>query len=60
MNLQEIFEELPDFRLADRTRYSLSELLVISLCAILAGEEDYEDIAEYGLQHKDFLDVFYS
>ena len=58
MNIVEIFEELPDFRVPGRTSYPLSEILVISLCAVLSGAEDYEDIAEYGRQKSDFLSTF--
>ena len=60
MNIVEIFEELPDFRIAGRTTYPLSEILVISLCAVLSGAEDYEDIAEYGEQKIEFLSSFLS
>jgi predicted transposase YbfD/YdcC len=58
MKLQEIFEGVPDFRVAGRTDHYLSEILVISLCAVLSGAEDFEDIAEYGRQKKDFLFQF--
>ena len=58
MNLGEIFEEIPDFRVQGRTSYPLSEILVISLCGVLAGAEDYEDIAEYGRQKESFLRSF--
>ncbi|MEM6347652.1 MAG: ISAs1 family transposase [Bacteroidota bacterium] len=58
MKLSEIFDEIPDFRVAGRTSYRLSNILVISLCAVLAGAEDYEDIAEYGRQKEDFLRTF--
>lgn len=58
MNIVEIFEELPDFRVRGRTSYPLSEVLVISLCAVLAGAEDYEDMAEYGRQKSEFLGSF--
>ncbi|MEO1381620.1 MAG: ISAs1 family transposase [Bacteroidota bacterium] len=58
MELTEIFEDVPDFRVLGRTSYKLSELLIISLCAVLGGAEDYEEIAEYGRQKEDFLRTF--
>lgn len=58
MNLVEIFNEIPDFRVQGRIDYLLSEILVISLCGVLAGAEDYEDIAEYGRQKEEFLSSF--
>jgi len=58
MKLREIFEEVPDFRVKGRTDHILSEILVISLCGMLSGAEDFEEIAEYGRQKKDFLKQF--
>ena len=58
MKLREIFEEVPDFRVQGRTDHLLSEILVISLCGVLSGAEDFEEIAEYGRQKKTFLEQF--
>jgi len=58
MQLTEIFEEVPDFRVLGRTSYKLSEILIISLCAVLGGAEDYEEISEYGRQKEEFLRTF--
>lgn len=58
MELREIFEEVPDFRVLGRTDHILSEILVISLCAVISGADDFEEIAEYGRQKEDFLREF--
>jgi len=58
MKLTEIFKEVPDFRVAGRTDHLLNEILIISLCAVLSGAEDFEEIAEYGVQKQDFLSQF--
>ncbi|MEL6700038.1 MAG: ISAs1 family transposase, partial [Bacteroidota bacterium] len=58
MELTEIFEDMPDCRVLGRISHKLSELLIISLCAVLGGVEDYEEIAEYGRQKKEFLRTF--
>jgi len=58
MQITEIFEEVPDFRVLGRTSHKLSDVLVLSLCAVLGGAEDYEEIAEYGRQKEDFLGSF--
>lgn len=58
MELREIFKEVPDFRVEKRTDHYLNEILVISLCAVLSGAEDYEEIAEYGRQKEEFLRQF--
>ncbi len=44
MDITGIFEDVPDFRVLGRTSYKLSEILVISLCAVLGGAEDCEEI----------------
>ena len=58
MKLTEIFKGVPDFRVKGRTAHLLNEILVISLCAVLSGAEDFEEIAEYGIQKQDFLSQF--
>jgi len=58
MKLAEIFKEVPDFRVQGRTDHLLNEILVISLCAVLSGAEDFEEIAEYGIQKEEFLSGF--
>lgn len=58
MKLAKIFQEVPDFRVQGRTAYLLNEILVISLCAMLSGAEDFEEIAEYGVQKEEFLRGF--
>lgn len=60
MELREIFEEVPDFRVKGRTDHILSEILVISLCAVISGADDFEEIAEYGRQKEEFLRTFLS
>lgn len=58
MKLVEIFEKVSDFRTECYITYRLSEILVISLCAVLSGAEDFEEIAEYGRQKESFLSSF--
>jgi predicted transposase YbfD/YdcC len=42
------FATLPDPRCAGRTRHRLLNLLVIAVCAVVAGAETWVDIAHYG------------
>jgi len=58
MKIVEIFEKVPDFRSKSFVTYLLSEILVISLCAVLSGAEDFEEIAEYAIQKEKFLKQF--
>lgn len=60
MELQRIFSEVADFRVNRRKLYLLSDTLVISLCAVISGANDFEDIAEYRRQKEGFLSKFLS
>lgn len=58
MKLVEIFETIPDFRNEKYISYKLSEILIISLCAVLSGADDCEEISEYGREKEKFLCQF--
>ena len=44
MEWERFFEEVPDFRLERRKLHKLSDILLLSLCAVLSGAEDFEDM----------------
>lgn len=52
------FEAVPDFRVERSKLHKLSDILMLSLCAVLCGAEDFEDIATYGRQKEAFLRRF--
>lgn len=58
MKLVKIFEGVPDYRNEKLVTYLLSEILVISLCAVLSGADDFEEISEYGKEREVFLRQF--
>jgi predicted transposase YbfD/YdcC len=58
MKSKQFFDDVPDFRKERKKLYDLRELLMIALCAILSGAEDFEEIAEYGVQKLAFLRTF--
>ena len=60
MNFEKFFEQVPDFRLNRRKRHHLSDILAISLCAVVCGANDFEEIAMYGNQKIEFLRSFLS
>lgn len=60
MKIVEIFESIPDFRRESQVTHYLSSILVIALCGVLSGADDFEEIAEYGTENKDFLGSFIS
>ncbi|MBK7526471.1 MAG: transposase family protein [Sphingobacteriales bacterium] len=51
METIKFFAEVKDFRINRKKLYSLPEILLISLCAVVSGAEDFEEIAEYGRQN---------
>ncbi|MBK8678064.1 MAG: transposase family protein [Sphingobacteriales bacterium] len=59
METIKFFAEVKDFRINRKKLYSLPEILLISLCAVVSGAEDFEEIAEYGRQKLSFLKTFY-
>jgi predicted transposase YbfD/YdcC len=53
--LLEHFGEVRDPREAAKVRYPLSEVLFLVTCATIAGCDDYDEIADWGEHHLDFL-----
>ncbi|MEA9445091.1 ISAs1 family transposase [Candidatus Fukatsuia symbiotica] len=56
--LFESFMEFPDPRCAGRTAHRFIDVLVIAVCAVIAGAETWIDIALYGRSKKDWLSTF--
>ncbi|MGH0004262.1 transposase family protein [Pseudovibrio ascidiaceicola] len=57
-NLLESFGQINDPRQRCKTEHLLGDILAISVCAVLAGAESYEDIADYGHCKHDWLHQF--
>jgi predicted transposase YbfD/YdcC len=58
MKLAEIFNKVPDFRVSGKIEHKLSDILIISLCAVLSGADDFEEIEAYGQEKEAFLRDF--
>lgn len=59
MNLQEHLSEIPDFRRHNQNfKHELLDILMLSICAIFSGAEDFEEIEYYGEQKLSFLQKF--
>ncbi|GAB3519553.1 ISAs1 family transposase [Emticicia fontis] len=58
MQWEIFFEDVPDFRINRRKKHRLIDILAISVCAVICGANDFEEIAMYGNQKKDFLRTF--
>lgn len=52
------FRKLRDPRVMGRNRHSLEAILVIALCAVIAGAEDFQQIALFGQKRLDWLRRF--
>ncbi|AMJ67845.1 ISAs1 family transposase [Hymenobacter sp. PAMC 26628] len=52
------FATLPDPRCAGRTRHRLLDMLVIAVCAVVAGAETWVDTAHYGQLKQGWLATF--
>lgn len=49
------FEELEDPRIERTRKHSLVDIICLSICAVIAGAEGWEDIEEFGLQKEAWL-----
>jgi predicted transposase YbfD/YdcC len=58
MEWQTFFEGVEDFRLDRRKKHQLIDILVIALCAIVSGADDFEEIEAYGKRKETFLRGF--
>jgi predicted transposase YbfD/YdcC len=52
------FSELEDYRIAQGQRHPFINLIVISVCAVIANATDESDIAEYGKAKLDWFSTF--
>lgn len=46
---------IPDYRQARKVEYKLSDILLLTICAVISGAEGWEDIEDFGETHLDFL-----
>lgn len=58
MDWETFFAGVEDFRLERRKKHHLIDILVIALCAIVSGADDFEEIAAYGRRKESFLEGF--
>jgi predicted transposase YbfD/YdcC len=59
MDLKIFFEGITDPRSAINQVYPFEYLMLISLCAALAGIDSYADMEEYAETHKEFFDMYF-
>ena len=49
---------MPDYRVNRRKKHHLVDILVIALCALISGADDFEEIEAYGRRKEAFLRTF--
>ncbi|ERC07119.1 DDE_Tnp_1-associated family protein [Escherichia coli B28-1] len=58
MELKKLMEHIsiiPDYRQAWKVEHKLSDILLLTICAVISGAEGWEDIEDLGETHLDFL-----
>lgn len=58
MEFDKFFKGVPDFRINRRKKHLLIDILAISVCGVVCGANDFEEIAMYGRQKEAFLSTF--
>jgi hypothetical protein len=52
------FADLPDPRVERTGKHPLGDILVIALCATIAGADSWEEVERFGLARQDWLRTF--
>ncbi len=58
MVLKKLIEHIsviPEYRQAWKVEHKLSDILLLTICAVISGAEGWEDIEDFGETHLDFL-----
>ncbi|WP_413477380.1 ISAs1 family transposase [Serratia proteamaculans] len=61
MNLEDLMKHItiiPDYRQSWKVEHKLSDILLLAICAVIAGAEGWEDIEDFGHVHIDFLKLY--
>ncbi len=58
LSIVDHFQELPDPRRDPTTRHKLIDIIVLSLCGVLAGCDAFTEIEEFGKHKEDFFRKF--
>lgn len=58
MEYTNFFSGVQDYRVQGRIQHHLNDILMLSLCAVLSGADDFEEIEDYGKEKEEFLKSF--
>ena len=57
--LMEHISIIPDYRQAWKVENKLSDILLLTICAVISGAEGQEDIENFGETHLDFFEAIW-
>ncbi len=52
LSIRQHFEGLPDPRRGNARRHLLIDIVVIALCAVIRGANEWTDVEEFGMPHE--------
>ncbi|WP_141009773.1 transposase family protein, partial [Escherichia coli] len=58
MELKKLMEHIsiiPDYRQPWKVEHKLSDILLLTICAVISGAEGWEDIEDFGEKNPDVL-----
>jgi hypothetical protein len=58
LSIPKFFAKLQDPRRAHRRLYPLQDIIVIALCAVIAGAQDWQQVVTFGRKRRDGLATF--
>jgi predicted transposase YbfD/YdcC len=58
VSIRKFFAKVKDPRRLHRRRHNLQDIIVIALCAIIAGAQDWQEIETFGRKRRDWLERF--
>src|ERR1700687_2544495 len=58
LSLTQYFTKLPDPRRRHRRLHLLQDIIVIALCAVIAGAQDWQEVETFGRKRRDWLQRF--
>jgi len=56
-NLISWYEDMPDPRAENQCWHKLIDIVIITICATIAGSDDWQQIAGFGVDREDWLRV---
>ena len=58
LSIAEAFGDVPDPRVVGRSKYDVVEMLVLTVCAMVCGVDDFVGIEAWGIERMDWLRRF--